>query len=67
MKIYVKIDRGTHAWFKKWDPEKICVKIDRGTHVWWGAFKKGRLASLTIFLTLRKQNASWGLFEGSQI
>ena len=29
-----------------------------------GAFKKGRLASLSIFLTLRKQNASWGLFEG---
>ena len=63
----MKIDRSTLVWFKKLYSVKICVKIDRGTHVWWEAFKKGRLASLTIFLTLRKQNASWGLFEGSQI
>ena len=35
------------------------MKIDRGTHVWWGAFKKG-VWHASLFLTLRKQNASWG-------
>ena len=48
---------------------KSCVtenkaKIDRGTHVWLEAFKKGRLARLSSFLIPRKQNASWGLFDG---
>ena len=35
------------------------MKIDRGTHVWWGAFKKG-VWNASPFLTLQKQNASWG-------
>ena len=38
---------------------KIYVKFDRGTHVWWGAFKKG-VWNASLFLTLGKQNASWG-------